>query len=448
MRHGHVISASSAGSEHLSISPALHLPNRSVQRNHLEPFYALPATSGIPPPPYDEDVDGLGDGEELSSHQHHQHHQHQRLHGRSNRAVRATVRDTPPRIELPNVVWSSLDIGSDAATPSTSARGVTNTTTMTMTNHDRAIVSLDGAEGNDDDDEENDPPEDGHNINVYPRFRDHLDSALQALRSPSPLVPGLVESSNTLTSAMNNDDEQPTTDILDDPESHPSPISFAPPPVTPSALTFSNNDVAPLQRDSQSQSLSNSTFSSSSSSSPLSEAVQTPNLNMVRRFGRPPTLPPILTEPTNLSSSSSSNSARGDSRYTSHRRLAPLSVTSSRDRDGWSVRTRRISILADDHDRNGGTQVGAHTRGLVQRSSNLGEVELPSPSLSEVYQWLGSPGSPDPDLMRDVGVPMAREDNSVRRSSGLSREETRQERRDVEHERRARRSWEDDVLSG
>jgi hypothetical protein len=135
---------------------------------------------------------------------------------------------------------------------------------------------------------------------------------------------------------------------------------------------------------------------------------------------------------------------------------SPSSPASSRERDEQSTRIRRRISIHGANDRNEDNEVGVrgttHSRETLQRSSNLGEVELPSPSLSEFYDWLGSPDSPDPDLLRDVVVPMAGEDNPVRRSSGPSREVTREEGeregRNGEVERRTRRSWEEDVLSG
>lgn len=210
-------------------------------------------------------------------------HNHQRLRTRLARADGAPLRDAPPRIELSNSMWSSLNMGG-------SGRNST-----TVVDEERAVGPEMGRQEEQDD-------------LVYPdpSFRDRLDSALEALRSPSsPLVPGFV-------GADSNRDENPT-----EPRSDSSSIPL------PSSIS----NVVPPQ-------------------------TQIPPANpLVVRPGRSgvlPTLPPILIDSAN---------------------------------NGW----RRN--LPAPHDRQHLRRVSReeYDRRTLQR---LGEVQVPSPSLSGFYDWL------------------------------------------------------------
>ncbi len=253
-------------------------------------------------------------------------HQHQ--HTRLNRMDGAPLRDVPPRVELSNSLWTSLGISSSR----------TNST-------EEEHVGAAEIERQEEDLGYPDPP-----------FRDRLDSALEALRSPSPLVPGLV-------AVDSNRDEN----LMG---SRPGSSSAS----LPSSYSNTSTPQAQIPLI-----------------TPLYNTSAGPSRSSI-----PPILPPILTHADN----------------TDWRRDLPA----PHDRH-----PRRIS--REEYDRR-----------TLQR---LGEVQVPSPSLTGFYDWLGgaSANVPTPGTR-----PVSTSGLNIVTNAGMQAP-TQDQVGEV-------RSWEEDVLAG
>lgn len=456
-----------------SLSSALRMPDRRVppQRNHAQvntAFLSIPPAADISRlggrqdiHDFDDELGGededVGRGGELENN-HHQHqlehlHQHAIVSTHRPRArgrTRVAVHDAPPRIELSNSVWSSLDIGANST--STSAR---NSGVMAQENETEVdeLEEEDDGEGPDEDD--SDVGGDDHNDGVYPPFRDRLDSALEALRSPSsPLVPGLVprDTTNVPTATAITNHETSTTIDATEALTVPRPVLGSTLPTTASTSSTSNSsshNIVTPPRDHQQQFASQGVSNSNSLSSNIGPgSTSTTNASMVGRIGPPPTLPPILTDTTDLGSSSGTGDddvmwRRGSQRQT--QQIPPVSQASRiREQEQGQGRTR-----------GGSTELfTAQNGGARAQRSVLGEVQLPSPLLSGFYDWLEG-ASVNADAARN-SVQVDAESSAIPTASGSGSNGSENSSVDarpqadaqVQNHDDERRSWEEDVLSG
>ncbi|KAF9450400.1 hypothetical protein P691DRAFT_473319 [Macrolepiota fuliginosa MF-IS2] len=254
-----------------------------------------------------DELDQLDEEDEDRGSNLYQHHQHLRHH------------DAPPRIELSNSLWSSLSTGV-------------------------------GVGGEDQDDDPGDTDDEGgvgartdnNNANNRsypdpPPFRDRLDSALEALRSPSsPLVPGLVpgnrdrslNNENSNESNRGNEEEEDVeaeaeveaelltasrsgVSIASTSSLQNTTVNITTADHSTNSTTGNNNGnttalTHPLRMvytshtttsspASTSTSTNTSTLTSTSASASSSSSSISGGMN-TRTAGAPPTLPPIVTD--------------------------------------------------------------------------------------------------------------------------------------------------------
>jgi hypothetical protein len=330
-------------------------------------------------------------------------------------------RDSPPRVELS---WSTLGTDSlnssipNLALPPPSNNGVGRSISEV------AVSVIEGAEDVDQEDEDEDEEyldaeEEPANPETHlhqppplplPPFRDRLDSALEALRSPSsPLVPGLIpgESITSVVTTINNNDngEGGTATVAADNEVAQSSTSA-------SSFTSSTS--------------SNEIESTSGNVATRMTAIVGGTTPASSRLGLPPTLPPILTEHDDVDQGEGRTWSRGAQTSSSssslHDYVYPLPPQNRSQTPNYSSSHHVPRSLAQE-------RRSTH----LQR---LGEVPLPSPSLSGFYDWLENASVNASVAAASVGAP-----------TGERVEDTDQSQESNDGARQ-RASWEEDVLSG
>lgn len=383
------------------------------------------------------------------------------------------VRDAPPRIEL-ELSWASGGVDGSGAgglgggviveeQDDREHRGERNEDEDAgrRTRHETRRLSLSSSSSS-------------SSHGPLPPFRDRLDSALEALRSPSsPLVPGLNTSSAVATTATevnsttinggNNGNSIRIVQVpgaergeeevqqLEEAEEEGAEIDddddlvdrrlFSLPQVSVSvssaatALPSSTSNFSPPRNT---NSNANASAANPSMAVALPPAVATTANTPASfggfglGFGPPPTLPPIITD------MDEEEGEVGESWSGLPGRQATI-------RRGRSSNTHLHTDNRPSHNRVRGQE--RSLRLSQMQLQRLGEVQLPSPSLSGFYDWLDGASVNAGAASAVVSAPFADESAVSERGEGVRNEGDRagEARRE---QGQGQGSWEEDVLSG